>query len=68
MDLFDIETEQQLNENRKRIKYLEEQILFHQKAYYGNEALISDAEFDALWDELKKLTQKILSYKKLEAI
>ena len=55
MDLFDIETEQQLNENRKRIKYLEEQILFHQKAYYGNEALISDAEFDALWDELKKI-------------
>lgn len=55
MDLFDIENEQLLNEKRKRVKFLEEQILFHQNAYYGNEALISDAEFDALWDELKNI-------------
>ena len=58
MDLFDIEEEQHVNEKLKRIRYLEEQILFHQKLYYGSEALISDAEFDALWDELKKIDPK----------
>lgn len=38
-----------------RIKELEELILKYQKAYYDGEGIISDAEFDALWDELKAL-------------
>ena len=33
---------------------LEEKIVYHQKKYYNNEPEISDAEFDALWDQLKK--------------
>lgn len=38
-----------------RIKELEELILKYQKAYYDGEGIISDAEFDKLWDELKVL-------------
>lgn len=37
------------------IEELEEKIKKYQKSYYENEAEISDAEFDALWDELKRL-------------
>lgn len=36
------------------IKELEELIVYHQNAYYNGNAEISDAEFDALWDELKE--------------
>ena len=39
----------------KRIKELAELIEKYQKSYYTGEAEISDAEFDALWDELKEL-------------
>ncbi len=41
------------NENRK--KELEALIKKHQDLYYNSTAEISDAEFDALWDELKSL-------------
>ena len=41
--------------NNARIKELEIEIKKNQDAYYNNEALISDAEFDALMDELKEL-------------
>lgn len=36
------------------IKELENRIKQYQTSYYQGEAEISDAEFDALWDELKK--------------
>jgi DNA ligase (NAD+) len=36
-----------------RIEELERLIKYHQDVYYNGEAEISDAEFDALWDELK---------------
>lgn len=38
-----------------RISELEELVLKYQKAYYDGEGIISDAEFDKLWDELKIL-------------
>lgn len=41
--------------NKTRISELENEIKKNQDAYYNNEALISDAEFDALMDELKEL-------------
>ena len=45
MDLF----------NSQRIQELETLITKYQSSYYNGEAEISDAEFDALWDELKAL-------------
>ena len=41
--------------NKDRIKELEELIVKYQKAYYDGEGIISDAEFDKLWDELTEL-------------
>ena len=38
-----------------RIQELEQLIVKYQDAYYNGEALISDQEFDKLWDELKSL-------------
>lgn len=38
-----------------RIQELEQLIVKYQDAYYNGEALVSDQEFDELWDELKKL-------------
>ncbi len=38
-----------------RIHKLEQLIARYQDAYYNGEALISDQEFDSLWDELKNL-------------
>jgi len=38
-----------------RISTLERLIRRYQASYYNGEAEISDAEFDALWDELKRL-------------
>lgn len=38
-----------------RIQELEQLIVKYQNAYYNGEALVSDQEFDALWDELKNL-------------
>ncbi len=48
MDLFDIDSIQRISE-------LEGLIKKYQKSYYDGEGDISDAEFDALWDELKSL-------------
>ena len=45
MDLF----------NTQRISELEKLIVKYQTSYYNGEGEISDAEFDALWDELKAL-------------
>ncbi|PIE97618.1 MAG: DNA ligase (NAD(+)) LigA [Treponema sp.] len=39
-----------------RIKELEKLISRHQELYYNAEPEISDAEFDALWDELRELS------------
>jgi DNA ligase (NAD+) len=38
-----------------RIQELEKQIKYHQGLYYNSQPVISDAEFDALWDELKRI-------------
>ena len=45
------------------IKSLETKILEAQDAYYNGTPIMDDAEFDALWDELKRLdpTNKILT-------
>ncbi len=39
----------------QRIEELEKLIVKYQTSYYNGEGEISDAEFDALWDELKSL-------------
>jgi DNA ligase (NAD+) len=39
----------------ERIAALVNLIKGYQKSYYDGEGEISDAEFDGLWDELKKL-------------
>ena len=40
----------------ERIKYLADAVRYHRELYYNHSAPeISDAEFDALWDELKDL-------------
>ena len=41
--------------SESRIKELEKLITRYQKSYYDGEGEISDADFDALWDELKAL-------------
>ncbi len=41
--------------NSQRIEELEKLITKYQASYYNGEGEISDAEFDALWDELKEL-------------
>ncbi|MFP4329591.1 MAG: NAD-dependent DNA ligase LigA [Spirochaetaceae bacterium] len=38
-----------------RVQELEQQIRYHQERYYKGEPEIPDSEFDALWDELKRL-------------
>ena len=41
---------------KDRIKFLAEAVSYHRELYYNHSAPeISDAEFDTLWDELKKL-------------
>lgn len=39
----------------ERVQELAELIRYHQELYYNEEPEISDAEFDALWDELRRL-------------
>ncbi len=51
MDLFEAAEQA----DAERIKELESLITRYQKSYYNGEGEISDSEFDALWDELKKL-------------
>lgn len=42
--------------NQSRVAWLSEQIAYHSDLYYNKaQSEISDAEFDALWDELKAL-------------
>ena len=43
------------NMSSQRISELEKLIVKYQTSYYNGESEISDAEFDALWDELKAL-------------
>ncbi|MBP5251209.1 MAG: DNA ligase (NAD(+)) LigA, partial [Treponema sp.] len=60
MDLFDVDEAARQsdaavkNAGISRIRELERLIKKYQDSYYNGEAEISDAEFDALWDELKK--------------
>ncbi|MGL4986801.1 MAG: NAD-dependent DNA ligase LigA [Treponemataceae bacterium] len=49
----------------KRVKELEDLIQKYQNSYYKNEAEISDAEFDALWDELQRLDKDNSLLKKI---
>ena len=42
-------------DTKKRIQELERLIRYHQHAYYNGTPEITDAAFDALWDELKAL-------------
>jgi DNA ligase (NAD+) len=46
-----------------RIQEVEKQIKYHQDLYYNSQPVISDAEFDALWDELKKLDPSNVLFK-----
>ena len=39
----------------ERVQELERLVRYHQERYYNDDAEISDAEFDALWDELRRL-------------
>ena len=55
MDLFDVDEAQAQSDRKIRIKELEALVTGYQLSYYNGEAEISDAEFDALWDELKSL-------------
>lgn len=43
------------DERRARVAELERLIVYHQDRYYNDKPEISDAEFDALWDELSAL-------------
>ena len=48
---------------QERIDFLADAIRYHRDLYYNHSAPeISDAEFDSLWDELKKLIQTIRYY------
>ena len=57
--------ERQLKEKNERIKILARLIEGYQNSYYNGEAEISDAEFDLLWDELKKIAPDHPLYKKV---
>ncbi len=39
----------------QRIKELQKEVEYHQHLYYNSQSEISDAEFDKLWDELRRL-------------
>ncbi|GMO55452.1 MAG: NAD-dependent DNA ligase LigA [Termitinemataceae bacterium] len=49
------------------INELEDKIKKYQDSYYNGEAEVSDAAFDALWDELKKINPDSLLLKKVGA-
>ncbi len=40
---------------KDRVAKLEEQVRYHQDRYYNDQPEIDDAEFDKLWDELRRL-------------
>ena len=51
--------EKESTSNQSRVAWLAEQIAYHSDLYYNQaQSEISDAEFDALWDELKALDPK----------
>jgi DNA ligase (NAD+) len=54
-------------DNKSRITALLHLIKRYQDSYYNGEAEISDAEFDALWDELKSLDGDNAVFKKVGA-
>lgn len=66
-DLFDVDEAFRENERVARIKELVSLISRYQKSYYDGEAEISDAEFDNLWDELKKIDPENEILKKIGA-
>lgn len=43
-------------EQNKQIETIASQLLYHKKLYYSGRSMISDAEYDALEDHLKKLS------------
>jgi hypothetical protein len=51
-----------------RIAELETLITKYQKAFYDGESPVSDAEFDALWDELKSLAPKSPKLRQVGAV
>lgn len=51
--------------SKDRIKELETLIEHHQDLYYNDNPEISDAEFDSLWDELKKINPESSVLKKV---
>ncbi len=50
-----------------RIGALERLIDQYQRAYYNGAALVSDAEFDALWDELRRLAPENPLFRRIGA-
>ncbi len=54
-ELFNMKEIQEENKKTVRIAELTRLIKKYQDSYYNGEGEISDAEFDALWDELKTL-------------
>ena len=53
----------------KRIKNLVKQLNEYRHAYYNQDApLVSDAEYDRLFDELKELEEQILRHRRLDII
>jgi DNA ligase (NAD+) len=46
-----------------KIQELEKRVKYHQDLYYNAQPVISDAEFDALWDELKLLDPSNILFK-----
>ena len=54
-------------EKEKRIEFLKKEIEKHNEAYYKNDSpLITDAEYDALKEELKKLLHKDYNNEEIE--
>jgi DNA ligase (NAD+) len=46
-----------------KIQELEKRVKYHQDLYYNARPVISDAEFDAMWDELKRLDPSNILFK-----
>ena len=66
-ELFNMREIQAENEKSLRIVELTRLIKKYQDSYYNGEAEISDAEFDALWDELQRLAPDSAVLKKVGA-
>ncbi len=66
-DLFDVDEAADESRRALRVKELVPLIKKYQESYYNGEGEISDAEFDALWDELKTLDPENEILKKVGA-